>query len=160
MLSKITSRALGEIVAIVSVVVSLIFVGMEFRQSTIASRAAAYQEIGFKTSSFLFELSNRPRLYAILKKISSGPKIYDELNNEDRAVALLWIMGALRIYETIYMQVELGLLDEQILDDFGWVSFRQQKWFLYTWHLTRNDPAESFVKYLDAAIKTDEKLKP
>lgn len=39
-------RNVGEAVAVLGVVASLVFVGLELRESRIASRAAAYQELG------------------------------------------------------------------------------------------------------------------
>lgn len=47
---KLENRQIVEIFGVLAVVISLIFVGLELRQSTIASRAAAYQEIGLATS--------------------------------------------------------------------------------------------------------------
>ena len=43
-MANISARDVGEIIAVTCLVLSLIFVGLELRQSTIASRAAAFQE--------------------------------------------------------------------------------------------------------------------
>jgi len=52
-MGKLSARAVGEIVAVISVVLSLLFVGLQLRQSTAATQAAAYQELGIATSEML-----------------------------------------------------------------------------------------------------------
>ena len=46
-----STKAIGETLAALSVVASLIFVGYEIRQNTVAARAAAYQAIGIASAA-------------------------------------------------------------------------------------------------------------
>ncbi len=50
MARKLSLRGIGEAIAVIGVIGSLIFVGLEVRQNTIQSRAEAYQSIGLATS--------------------------------------------------------------------------------------------------------------
>ena len=57
---KVSVRTLGDFLAILGVMLSLTLVGLELRQSTIASRAAAYQQLGVATAeTWHSQTSNR-----------------------------------------------------------------------------------------------------
>ncbi len=45
-MSKRSIRDVGEAVALLGVIASLVFVGLEIRENRIAARAAAYRELG------------------------------------------------------------------------------------------------------------------
>ncbi len=55
-----SKKAIRETLAVLGVVASLIFVGYEIRQNTIAARAAAYQAIGIATAAAFRQLGARP----------------------------------------------------------------------------------------------------
>jgi hypothetical protein len=108
---------LTEVLGLVAVAVSLVFVGLEVRQNTIASRAAAYQEHGSHLSDQWLALAQDPvltRLYLANKDN------WDELTEIEKAqLAYVWI-ASFRSYETILLQVEEGLLDQDAMDRLGW----------------------------------------
>jgi len=50
--NRMSAKAVGETLAAIGVIVSMLFVGMQIRLSNIQARAAAYQAIGIATSEF------------------------------------------------------------------------------------------------------------
>jgi hypothetical protein len=149
--TRISNRALGELIAITSVVLSLIFVGLEFRQSTIASRAAAYQELGIATADLLFSLSDNSELNANLQIIGAGQAGSDDMTESERRDAFYWAMGSLRLYETVFLQVELGLLEAGSLDYLGWETYREQPWLREMWPGLRYSLTEPFALYIESS---------
>ena len=106
-----------EVLGLVAVAVSLVFVGLEVRQNTIASRAAAYQEHGSHLSNQWLALAQDPALARI---IFTGEDKWDELTEVEKAQLTYAYIAIFRSYETILLQVEEGLLDEDAMDRLGW----------------------------------------
>ena len=106
-----------ELVGLGAIIVSLIFVGLEVRQNTIATRAAAYQQHGE-------HVSNQWMTYALdedmVRLFSVDERDWDQLTDIEKGrITFAWV-GTLRSYETILLQVEEGLLDEDALEKLGW----------------------------------------
>ena len=116
----IARRLLGELVAVFGIVLSLMFVGFELRQNTIAARSAAFQEIGIATAQGWLERSQNRELSDILTKASSTHGGDNDLGDSDRGLVRAWLLSFVRISETIYLQMEQGLLDEEAFETFGY----------------------------------------
>ena len=121
---KLSVRDISEIVAVVSVVLSLVFIGLEFRQNRIAVRAAAYQELGLATADILFNQSTDPDILTGYSAGNQGIEQFQALSSNQAARNRQSMRGTLRVYETIYLQVELGLLEPEALDYMGWGSYK------------------------------------
>jgi hypothetical protein len=106
-----------EVLGLVAVAVSLVFVGFEVRQNTIANRAAAYQEHGSHLSNQWFALAQDPALARIM---FTGEDKWDALNEAEKAQLTYAYIAIFRSYETILLQVEEGLLDQDAMDRLGW----------------------------------------
>ena len=106
-----------EVLGLVAVAVSLVFVGLEIRQNTIASRATAYQEHGSHLANNWLTLAQDPELVRIY---IADEDDWDELTEVEKAqLTYVWIVS-FRNYETILLQVEEGLLDQDAMDRLGW----------------------------------------
>jgi hypothetical protein len=106
-----------EVLGLVAVAVSLVFVGLEVRQNTIASRASAYQEHGSHLSNQWLALAQDQTLTRLFLANEDN---WDELTEVEKTqLAYIWI-AIFRNYETILLQVEEGLLDQGAMDRLGW----------------------------------------
>jgi hypothetical protein len=115
--SKSKTFNLIEVLGLVAVAVSLVFVGLEVRQNTIASRAAAYQEHGSHLSDQWLALAQDPELTRVYLADESNWAALTE--TEKAQLTSLWI-AIFRNYETLLLQVEEGLLDQDAMDRLGW----------------------------------------
>ena len=148
----LSSEALREIAGFVAVAASLLFVGLEIRQNTVASRAAAYQEIGFNISEMYRELSLDSDLTGLLQA-SSDTSGYRELTPIGRAQVRSHIVGVLRMWETVRLQVDEGLLDESALAKLGFSVNPRIYWPYFIdaeWDAIRSHMSEEFGQYLEA----------
>ena len=151
-MSKISTRALGEIIAVASVVLSLLFVGLQFRQSTIASKAAAYQELGIATAELLQSLSANGELDSIINQAAlSGSDGISSMSQSDLWRAKDWTAGTLRLYETVYLQVQQGLLETDALDYLGWAGFREGSLLKNMWPYVKDEAPPEFADYIEAS---------
>ncbi len=106
-----------EVLGLIAVAVSLVFVGLEVRQNTIAGRAAAYQEHGSHLSNQWLALAQDP---ALTRLYLADEDNWHELTEIEKAqLTYVWIVS-FRNYETILLQVEEGLLDQDAMDRLGW----------------------------------------
>jgi len=149
---KVTTSRIAEIVGISTVVLSLIFVGVELRQSTIASRAAAYQELGFAATEYWYLMANNRELNDMFWRVGSeGSENYHSLSDSDRQLLLSLTIGSIRRYETVWLQVEQGLLQPEALDSFGYEGFRNSGQLRIMWCDVRGTVTQSFATYLESS---------
>ena len=115
-------KEVRETVGLIALVAGLVFVGLEIRQNTVAAKAAAYQEVGITLFEYWHVVSQDP-VYAELRvrdwdlPCSLDPERYTR--TEDIQMILSQVAGARQV-ETTWRLVELGLLEDEVMDWFGW----------------------------------------
>lgn len=115
-----TGKQVLEFSGIIAVVTSLIFVALELRESRLASRAASYQEVGIAVADTWYMLASDRELSEIITRAASDDlNVFESLSDEELDRARRYIIGTLRIYEVLYLQVQEGLLDEDSLRYLG-----------------------------------------
>src|SRR5688500_6750976 len=107
-----------EIVGFVGVIGSLIFVGIQIRQNTIASRANAYQQMGAAVADIWFSTAQEPARAAMTMRFFEEPNA--AFTPVEEAVLINQSIAAYRQHETTWRQVKLGLLNPEALKAFGW----------------------------------------
>lgn len=106
-----------EAIGLLALILSLVFVGLEVRQNTIATRAAAYQAHGEHLSNQWQEAALNEDVVRLTLADESN---WDQLTAVERTqLTFLWV-STFRNYETILLQVEEGLLDEDAMNRLGW----------------------------------------
>jgi len=106
-----------ETLAMVVVVASLVFVGLQIRQSNVQARAAAYQAIGIATAQYHANVDDRTiRLFTE----ANYPKAIERWTLADWDRYYRSQLSGLRMVETLLLQVEQGVLDADALDQLGY----------------------------------------
>ena len=113
-----SGKAIRELFGFAGVIGSLVFVGLEVRQNTVAARATAYQDMGSVISGVWLLGAQDPELAALTLRFFEDEEA--EFTTEEEAVLVVQGIGAFRQYETVWRQVQLGLLDREVLGYFGW----------------------------------------
>ena len=121
-----SARDIGEFLAFLGIIVSLVFVGLELRQSTIASRATAYQELGIATADIWFLQASNRELNDVFWHANGNDADYSDMSESDKNMFLSHQIATLRLYETVYLQVEQGLLEQSAMESLGWSGFESQ----------------------------------
>ena len=125
--------AVGELVGAVGVMVTLLYVGLQVRQNTSAVKAAAIQDISSSTTAYLNAWSTDDRLPGLFARIWAG-ELPEAFSTEERARLAIAYTSMLRVFEARYLQIRLGVLDEDILESMaGAASLFQTAWFKATW---------------------------
>ena len=107
-----------EVVGFIGVVGSLVFVGLQIRQNTIAARASAYQQMGAAVSDIWLGTAQDPSRAVLTIRFFEDKNA--KFTPAEEAVLINQTIGAFRQLETTWRQVKLGLLDAEVLEAFGW----------------------------------------
>ena len=103
---------LAEIISAVGIIISLVFVGFQIRDNTVASQAATYQaSVGYDIE-LLMHLSADPDLSRIIDIYTYGDDA-SSLSANDIVRAQYEFTALLRHLENLYLQHELGMLSDE-----------------------------------------------
>jgi len=126
-------RRITAALSAVGVVLSLIFVGYELRQNTAAVKAAAIQELSAQSIEFLNAWATDDVIPGLLSRTSQGATPDDFTPEENQRLTLVYL-AALRAYEARFIQVRLGVLDEDIFEEMAGSSlFYRRPWLKERW---------------------------
>ena len=98
---------IGELVAAIGVIASLVYLAVQIRQNTQTVRASTFQAISDSAQSRLFALQNveNARVWRI------GMSEPMKLNEDERMLYILMIATTARGWDNLYYQHRSGLLD-------------------------------------------------
>ena len=128
-------RAFIEIFGLISVIGSLLFVGVEISQNTQAVRGATHQAVSDQVSELYLEIASDERLSRLAYKMLVENIKRNELNKTDQmSLDFIQLMGFRRV-ENIFLQYKNGILSEDAIDRIGMDSYRKafsrQSWEMF-----------------------------
>ena len=140
-------RNIIEIVGIISVVGSLIFVGVEIKQNTSAVRGATQQAVSSQVSEMYRIISENERMADIMNRAFKGATKAD-LSEADYVSFRAFQMMGLRRIENIYLQYKNGLLTEDAFKRIGMGIYRTNL-VREVWDERRNHFEKDFAKFFE-----------
>lgn len=147
-------QTISTLAAGAGVILSLIFVGLELRQATQVARAQTRQGLADRNGEILNVVAGNAEL-AEAWALRWQPEVaVDDPELSPRAfVQSGWAMfGLLRHVENVYLQVVEGVVDESVLDSYGFrnnIQFTTPQFAEY-WRLRRARFDPRFVAAFDA----------
>lgn len=134
-----------ELIGVIGVIASLIFVGVEIRQNTRAVRGATYQSLAEASMTLLFRLADDPAVSGQIDAWGRGEPLDPE--TVDKIEAL--VMAYLRHLENAYYQMEEGTLRPEFLENWlGNPSFGLPQMRPF-WEQRRRAFGEDFAVYFE-----------
>ena len=147
-----------ELIGIVGLIASLIFVAYEIRQNTIAARAAAIQQLGIATAEMWGEVGRDPNLIRVATERSD--EMYEDWSADDWARFLAQMVAWSRLAESALLQVQEGLLPESSLQYLGYadtIYWRRHPGFYCVWeHRLRDMTSDDFATWVESEPLDDE----
>jgi hypothetical protein len=128
---RLSSRAIRQSLGAAGVIISLVFVGMQIRESNIQARAGDYREIGISTAEFHRGFSSS--MNRVVTE-SEYPEAVKRWTLEDWETMERIETADLRMLEMIQLQVEQGLLPPDAVARLG-----------YNWGPILNNPAMACI---------------
>lgn len=99
-----------EIIGIFSVVASLVFVGMEMRQSHEISLSQAYQSRVAAVVEWNSAFAANPAALSAYRKSADGD---DEISTEEREALRSTLLGLFHLFDNAHLQYEMGFVSEE-----------------------------------------------
>lgn len=148
------NRKLIEAGGILSVIGSLIFVGVEINQNTAAVRGATQQEVSDQVSEIYRIIVENERIALLMGKVHSGSSI-SELNETDRIRINSFLRMGFRRVENVYLQYRNGLLTESAFARVGLNTYRTTIG-REIWANTKNQFDPEFVEFFEKLRDSEE----
>lgn len=149
-MSKRSVREVGEAVALLGVIASLVFVGLELRENRIAARAAAYQELGIAVAeNWMARVGSREINDLVLLASTADSATWASVTESDLYLLRSYVVANVRLYETVYLQVEQNLLESDALERLGWHLLLNSRLLVRMWPQVRPAVTPTFVTYLE-----------
>lgn len=148
---RVSAAAVRETLGFMAVVASLLFVGLQIRQSTAIARGQARQDLAQLNQEWLVLQSTDSAFRSAFAK--AWIEQTDSLT-PDEALAASWAMRLnLRRLENAYFQFAEGLVDESALGSYGFqaTAVFQSRSFREFWIIRRERAAydPGFVEYFE-----------
>ena len=146
--------AIRETLAALGVVASMGFVGWQIQQSNVQARAAAYQEIGLATAQTHLSFDEWLSQLEVDQFDPSASALSEWAPVDWNRTFHHWV-GVLRIWETLQLQVEQGLLPRESLETLGWHNTAPILWssaaFVCLWPSIRLNTSRSLISIIEGA---------
>ena len=114
-----TGKTAREALTALGVIASLIFVGIEIQQNTVAGEAAAYQAIGVAVAESWLSLAEDGRRSELMHVEQFDPGLIVDWNLSDWTRTFsMWVSWS-RLSETLRLQIESGALPPEAATRLG-----------------------------------------
>jgi hypothetical protein len=149
---------IGEFVAAVAVVISLIYLAVQIRQNTSSVRASTFHETASRAGDFTRAIAEQKELGRILLTGLGGLEQLED--DADRLRFVMLLTTVFRQYEDLLFQYRAGTLSSE-----SWEAWRYSLRFYFSnpgflpfWELRRLAFTESFRKFVETERETTEPL--
>jgi hypothetical protein len=150
----------SQIIAVVGIFASLIFVGLQIRQNTKAIKATSHHAITDSFNAINNLVLSDPKVARIMRLTLAGS---EEMDEDERVSANYMLLANMRIFETLYYQFKNGTLDKKLFD----AELKTLKWvvtlpgFLAWWPLNPISLSDEFRAFIDGLIRdAQDKVQP
>ena len=139
-----------EIIGVVAIVVSLVFVGLEVRQNTNAVKSTVVQAVAQQSYDSIVLIIENDNLRMAQWAVQGAPP------DEQRQLLSLYYSALIRIQLNRYMQAQLGVIDlDTVLNLGGSSGIYDHRSFREWWSLRRENFDPEFIAYMENRVFTD-----
>jgi hypothetical protein len=141
--------ALSQIFATGAVVVSLLYLARQMKQSTATARAAAYQSFVEQQGALTMAFLTNSRLTDVFTRAVVKRASLSEFSEVDRTAVIMLCALQARIYEVMFRQVREGVLDDSALHLVAGISFLNSPAWTEVWPMVSPALTPEFVAYFN-----------
>jgi hypothetical protein len=143
----------AEIFGGIAILISLIFVGFQFKENTKATRSATATATISTMASWYADIGNNQQSSLLFYKFLGAP---DSIPKEQRAQAIWNLHSMFLTFQSSYFLAKEGTLDVRIQESLTEVikGVGNQPGMLYYWKTRKSIFFEEFRTYVDDILKT------
>lgn len=113
------ARKFGSYLSAAAVVLSLVFVGLEIRNNTIAMRGITMQAISDSSVSFFLSMSLDREFNELVVRVFDG-EATDQFSSVETSQLRQNLTAFIRGLENTYLQQREGLVPDAVFESYGW----------------------------------------
>jgi hypothetical protein len=110
---------IAPLLSALAVTTSLVFVGVEVRNNTIAARGATMQAISDASSTFMADMALEADFGILLARMFEGATSSEFTPGENQQL-LMNLIAFVRMLENTYLQHREGLVPDAVFESYGW----------------------------------------
>jgi hypothetical protein len=149
---KLQTKELIEYTGIITLVISLAFVGYEIRQNTNVARSEAYQQFNLAAASHDLETATDERLNNIRAKLTDGLSPED-LKTDEQLTLASYYNSVVRIWAGLYYSAQEGIVPGSAISGAGQAGVFSQPAFRLVWPALRPQYDEGFAEFVELQIQ-------
>jgi len=107
--------AIGDLIGGVAIIVSLVYVGVQIKQSTAAARAATNQAFSAQYANHMLPLQNIDFRDVFMRGLTG----LDQLDSGEQVAFFSYLNGVMRMFEAFYLQKRDGTFDSAVYDSWA-----------------------------------------
>ena len=134
-----------EVIGVLGVITSLVFVGVEIAQNTRALRGATYQSVAESSMTLLFFVAEHPEVGVHLDAWGRGDQLEPEVVQRVEAM----LMAYMRHLENAHYQMTQGTLEPEFLENWASQPTFSTPRFPEFWAARRAAFSQAFRDYFD-----------
>lgn len=145
-------QELAQIGGVVGVIASLIYVAIQIRNNSRATRAATFQQLSSALASDWLDMSRNPEMISLVLR---GSDDFESLNRIEKARMRFFLMGYCRRFENAFFQHKVGTLKDK-----DWRGMSADIHILFSlhgsriaWPLIKNRSSPEFSDFIDAIVE-------
>jgi hypothetical protein len=149
--------SLSEIIASIALVISLIFVGVQLRMNTRATKSASAIAASTATSEWYRALGGNAENSALFRAFVANP---EGLTPDQRYQSVVNLYAAILIFQNNFYLAKEGTLDPEMKDTItqSISVIKDYPGWKYFWEERRSMFLSKFQDYVDALMTTDSKF--
>ena len=149
-------KGIIEILGLVALIGSLVFVGIEIRQNSLAVRGATHQSISEQVTKLYMHIATNERLSKLVSQMLpddtsddiSNHNLRNKLNAADQLSLDFTVLTGLRRIENIYLQESDGILSDKAFERIG-LEFYQTPFSRETWEKYKTGFDKNFIDFFE-----------
>ena len=148
---------IAELIGAVAIIISLIFVGIQLRDNTRATRSANASEANALTVSWYLELGNNPQTSSLFYRYLTD---FDSLSQEEKFQMVMKLHAVVLTFQNSFYLVDEGTLDDRIRDTIteAIVVVKDTPGWDYYWGNRRPLFFPKFQQYVDELMEVEREV--
>ena len=137
-----------EILGILAIIGSLIFVGIEIRQNSLEVRGTTHQTISEQVTKLYMNIAGDERLSKLVSEMMANDELRNELNATDKLSLDFIVLTGLRRIENIYLQQLDGILSDKAFERIG-LEFYRAQYARQSWEKYKTNFDSGFIDFFE-----------
>ena len=144
------SRVVRETIAAAGVILGLVFVGHELRQNTNVLKSEAIQATAeMSRAHAALAIESTELRQAVRSALGAGRR--DALSVDEQSIVTWWFLGAMRVQENRYQQLQLGALSAHTTVG-GTEALYRSQYFREWWDGRKSEYTPDFRSWMDREV--------